>query len=85
MALGNAHGQHIPRYGGGINGEGADPGSKRLCGRAPPSVDSAPGFIVSLTGYCMSIKNPVSQPVDAMNGNICRCTGHKSAKSRRQG
>ena len=38
-----------------------------------------PGFIVSLTGFCMSEKQPsYESAIDAMNGNICRCTGYKS-------
>lgn len=38
-----------------------------------------PGFVVSLTGYCLS-RNAVSEEnsIDAIDGNICRCTGYKS-------
>lgn len=38
-----------------------------------------PGFIVSLTGYCLEPgKSSCSGAIDSMNGNICRCTGYKS-------
>ena len=38
-----------------------------------------PGFIVSLSGFCINDKEPsYSKAIDAMNGNICRCTGYKS-------
>ena len=38
-----------------------------------------PGFIVSMTGFCLSSKKYTYQDaVDAVGGNICRCTGYKS-------
>jgi xanthine dehydrogenase small subunit len=40
-----------------------------------------PGFILSLTGYCLNNSkwNP-SEAIQAVNGNICRCTGHPPIK-----
>jgi xanthine dehydrogenase small subunit len=38
-----------------------------------------PGFVVSLTGFCLSGKEPLPQnAIAAIDGNICRCTGYKS-------
>ncbi|GJM35431.1 MAG: xanthine dehydrogenase small subunit [Saprospiraceae bacterium] len=37
------------------------------------------GFIVSLTGYCLSHSTPdYKAAIAAIDGNICRCTGYKS-------
>ena len=79
MALGNAHGKHIVTV-EGINTIGltavqqafSDEGATQ-CGFCTP------GFVVSLTGFCMSkIKPSYDGAIDAINGNICRCTGYKS-------
>ena len=38
-----------------------------------------PGFIVSLTGYFLNEGNlSYNNVIDALDGNICRCTGHNS-------
>ncbi|MDQ3016898.1 MAG: FAD binding domain-containing protein [Bacteroidota bacterium] len=38
-----------------------------------------PGFIVSLTGYCLQEgHDSLSDTIAAVDGNICRCTGYKS-------
>lgn len=38
-----------------------------------------PGFIVSMTGYFLNEGNlKFNNVVDALDGNICRCTGHNS-------
>ncbi len=37
------------------------------------------GFVMSLTGFCMSDEKPTPENViAAIDGNICRCTGYKS-------
>ncbi len=39
----------------------------------------SPGFVMSLTGFCLSHKAPtLSNAIAAIDGNICRCTGYKS-------
>ncbi len=77
--LGNAHGKHIVTI-EGINLE------KKLnivqdamaenfatqCGFCTP------GFVVSLTGYAMNSCCSETNQIDAISGNICRCTGYKS-------
>lgn len=79
MPLANAQGKHIVTI-EGINVSGltavqqafADEGATQ-CGFCTP------GFIVSLTGYCLQ-NSALSEEkaIDSMNGNICRCTGYKS-------
>ncbi|MCY7290570.1 MAG: FAD binding domain-containing protein [Ferruginibacter sp.] len=79
MAIGNAQGKHIVTV-EGINLTGlnavqqafADEGATQ-CGFCTP------GFIVSMAGYCINDKLPsYSKAIEAINGNICRCTGYKS-------
>ncbi len=37
------------------------------------------GFVMSLTGFCMSDEKPTPEnAIAAIDGNICRCTGYKS-------
>ena len=37
------------------------------------------GFVMSLTGFCMSDEKPTQEnAIAAIDGNICRCTGYKS-------
>jgi xanthine dehydrogenase small subunit len=38
-----------------------------------------PGFVISLTGYALQkASNTINASLDAISGNICRCTGYKS-------
>jgi xanthine dehydrogenase small subunit len=76
MPLANAHGKHIVTI-EGINLPGklnrvqqamAEEGATQ-CGFCTP------GFIVSLAGFCLNGKE---NPIAAIDGNICRCTGYKS-------
>ena len=79
MAIGNAEGKHIVTI-EGTNVEGlnfiqqsfADEGATQ-CGFCTP------GFMVSLAGFALN-KNEATYKggIDAVNGNICRCTGYKS-------
>ena len=79
MPIGNAHGKHVVTI-EGINlkeltlvQESFAQFGATQCGFCTP------GFIVSLTGYCLDEKSPSSEKaIDAVNGNICRCTGYKS-------
>jgi xanthine dehydrogenase small subunit len=78
MPLGNAHLKHIVTIEGTnlenelnpIQQAMADEGATQ-CGFCTP------GFVVSLSGFCLSDKDP--QHIGAfIDGNICRCTGYKS-------
>jgi xanthine dehydrogenase small subunit len=79
MAIGNAKGKHIVTV-EGINIEGlnfiqecfAEEGATQ-CGFCTP------GFMVSLAGFCLHDQQlSKATAIDAVNGNICRCTGYKS-------
>lgn len=40
-----------------------------------------PGIVLSLTGYCFSSNNfEYNDAIDALDGNICRCTGYVSIR-----
>ena len=79
MAIGNARGKHIVTVEGtnvaGLNfiqQSFTDEGASQ-CGFCTP------GFMVSLAGFALSNTEATPQAaIDAVNGNICRCTGYKS-------
>ncbi len=79
MPLGNAAGKHIVTI-EGINGNHLNPVQEAFAAEGATQCGfCTPGFIVSLTGFCFSdIEKNLSNAVDSMNGNICRCTGYKS-------
>jgi len=79
MPLGNAEGKHIVTV-EGINLEKLSPVQQAMvdcngtqCGFCTP------GFVMSLTGYVMQdgVTNN-DTAIQAIDGNICRCTGYKS-------
>lgn len=79
VPIGNVHGKHVVSIEGinldqlnYIQQSFAQEGATQ-CGFCTP------GFIMSLAGYSLDKDAPVKKsPVDAVNGNICRCTGYKS-------
>ena len=79
MAIGNANGKHIVTVEGtnvvGLNfvqQSFAEEGATQ-CGFCTP------GFMLSLAGFALSNTPATPQTaIDAVNGNICRCTGYKS-------
>ncbi len=79
MPLGNAHGKHIVTI-EGINLEKLNIVQQSFSDFAATQCGfCTPGFIVSLTGFCLDDKQPSCEnAIDAVNGNICRCTGYKS-------
>ncbi|MEP7164517.1 MAG: FAD binding domain-containing protein [Ferruginibacter sp.] len=79
MPLGNAGGKHIVTI-EGINLDGLNAMQEAFAAEGATQCGfCTPGFIVSLAGFCISEKEPsYPKAIDAMNGNICRCTGYKS-------
>jgi xanthine dehydrogenase small subunit len=79
MPLGNAHGKHIVTI-EGINLEKLNIVQQAFSDNAATQCGfCTPGFIMSLTGFCLDDKIPTNEnAIDAVNGNICRCTGYKS-------
>jgi xanthine dehydrogenase small subunit len=80
MPLGNAGGKHIVTI-EGINGPGLTPVQEAIlenngtqCGFCTP------GFVLALYGFCLDAgrEKNLANAVEALSGNICRCTGYKS-------
>ena len=78
--LGNAHGKHI------VTVEGTNLQNKLTAAQNAMKDNYAtqcgfctPGFVVSLTGFALSNNEKNHEhALDAISGNICRCTGYKS-------
>ncbi len=79
MAMGNAAGRHIVTV-EGTNGAGLNPIQQAFADEGASQCGfCTPGFMVSLAGYSLSNETPtLEKGIDAVNGNICRCTGYKS-------
>ena len=79
MPLGNAHGKHIVTV-EGVNVTGLNFIQQAFANEGATQCGfCTPGFIVSLAGFCLNEKDASCKAaVDAVNGNICRCTGYKS-------
>ena len=78
--LGNAHGKHIVTIEGTNLDHNLTTSQKNMCDNSATQCGfCTPGFVVSLTGYALSNKiNNYQNSLDAISGNICRCTGYKS-------
>lgn len=78
--LGNAHGKHI------VTVEGTNLKDKLTTAQEAMKANYAtqcgfctPGFVVALTGFALSnSEHNYSNALDAISGNICRCTGYKA-------
>lgn len=76
MPLGNAHQKHIVTI-EGLNGENLSPVQQAMVDNAGTQCGfCTPGFVVSLTGHCLSDNSTAA--INTVDGNICRCTGYKS-------
>jgi xanthine dehydrogenase small subunit len=78
--LGNADGKHIVTI-EGVNGPGLTPVQAALlenngtqCGFCTP------GFVMAFYGFCLDAgkEKNLANAIEAISGNICRCTGYKS-------
>lgn len=78
--LGNAHGKHI------VTIEGTNLENKLTIAQEAMKANYAtqcgfctPGFVVALTGFALSnSEKNFSNALNAISGNICRCTGYKA-------
>ncbi len=76
MPIGNASGKHIVSI-EGINFSGLNPVQQAMSDHGATQCGfCTPGFVMSLTGFCMQDKN--TDVIASIDGNICRCTGYKS-------
>ncbi len=77
--LANADGKHIVTI-EGINTGKLSPVQQAFLDNAATQCGfCTPGFIMSLTGEALSAKKTTRESaVNAVSGNICRCTGYKS-------
>lgn len=77
--LGNAAGKHVVTI-EGLNMDDLAPVQQFMvkCGGTQCGFCTV-GFVVSLSGYCLSTDQPTVQgAISTVDGNICRCTGYKS-------
>lgn len=73
--LGNVQGKHVVTI-EGINMDTLTPVQQAMVDQSATQCGfCTPGFIVSLTGFCLGRQ---TDPIAAIDGNICRCTGYKS-------
>ncbi|MEI6947196.1 FAD binding domain-containing protein [Paraflavisolibacter sp. H34] len=77
--LANVQGRHVLTI-EGINGTALSPVQQAMVDEAATQCGfCTPGFVVSLTGFCLGGKEATSEnALAAIDGNICRCTGYKS-------
>lgn len=76
----NAHGKHIVTLEGINLDKALSPVQKVMVDNAATQCGfCTPGFVMSFTGYCLSHERPtIEGAINAVSGNICRCTGYKS-------
>ncbi len=77
--IGNVIGKHVVTV-EGINGEKLNPIQQTMADEGATQCGfCTPGFVVSLTGFCIDKKtHTYDNAISAIDGNICRCTGYKS-------
>jgi xanthine dehydrogenase small subunit len=77
--IGNVIGKHVVSI-EGINGENLNPIQQAMADEGATQCGfCTPGFVVSLTGFCINKKvHTYENAISSIDGNICRCTGYKS-------
>ncbi len=77
--LGNVNGKHVVSV-EGLNMDELSPVQRAMVDEAGTQCGFCTvGFVVSLTGSCLSDKTPTFDDIiNDIDGNICRCTGYKS-------
>ena len=80
MPLGNADRKHIVTI-EGVNGPGLTPVQAAILDNNGTQCGfCTPGFVMALTGFCLNTgkEKNLANAIEAVSGNICRCTGYKS-------
>ncbi len=76
MPIGNAAGKHIVSIEGINFANSLNPIQQAMVDEGATQCGfCTPGFVMSLAGYCLDGKS--TNPIAAIDGNICRCTGYK--------
>ena len=77
--IGNVQGKHVVTI-EGLNMEDLSPVQQFMVDESGTQCGFCTvGFVVSLTGFCLSNSEPsYEDAIAAIDGNICRCTGYKS-------
>lgn len=80
--IGDIYGKHIVTIEGLNRGEGLSPIQELFVEEGASQCGfCTPGFILSLTHFFINSLNlSYTDAIDAMDGNICRCTGYSSIK-----
>ncbi len=81
VPLGDAHGKHVVTV-EGFNQNELSPIQAGMIDEGGTQCGfCTPGFIVSMTGYFLNNETPeIDGAIDALGGNICRCTGYVGIK-----
>lgn len=76
----NAHGKHVVTIEGINLSNTLSPVQQAMADNAATQCGfCTPGFVMSFTAFCMNHEEPTTQKaIEAVAGNICRCTGYKS-------
>ena len=78
--LGNVHMKHVITVEGINMDDGLNPVQQTIADESATQCGfCTPGIVMSLSGFCLSRKEPTQEnAIAAIDGNICRCTGYKS-------